>query len=122
MEVKKQKPPGTKLLKRLSLYTKWLISAIGGLAMIGFGLCIFSEAANLKHTGAPFLRWFLLGSYSLIMINGGLSIFGKAIIYKIRLENKKLFKKLIKKAFKQKDRRRKKKKLTITKLDIPKSK
>jgi ABC-type siderophore export system fused ATPase/permease subunit len=117
MEVKKQKPPGTKLLKRMSLYTKWLISAIGGLAMIGFGLCIFSEAANLKHTDAPFLRWFLLGSYSLIMINGGLSIFGKAIIYKIRLEQKKL----IKKALKQRDKRRRKK-LTITKLDMPKGK
>lgn len=120
MEVKSQKPPGTKLLKRLSLYTKWLIAAIGGLAMIGFGLCVFSEAANLKHTGSPFLRWFLLGSYSLIMINGGLSIFGKAIIYKIRLENKKIIKKQIKKALKQKDKRRKK--LTITKLDLPKSK
>lgn len=112
MQVKKTKPPGMKLLKRMSLYTKWLFSAVGGLIMIGFGLCIFSEAANLKHTGAPVLRWVLLGSYSLIMINGGLSIFGQAIIFKIKLENRKL----IKKVLRQKDRNRTKK-LTISKIE-----
>ncbi len=116
MEVKKQKPPGKKMLKRMSLYTKWLLSAIGGLILIGFGLSIFSEAANLKHTNAPFLRWFLLGSYSLIMINGGLCVFGQAIIFKVRMENKKL----IKRALKQREKNVKRK-LTITKLDNPKS-
>jgi hypothetical protein len=116
MEVKKQKPPGKKMLKRMSLYTKWLLSAIGGLILIGFGLSIFSEAANLKHTNAPFLRWFLMGSYSLIMINGGLCVFGQAIVFKVRMENKKL----IKKALKQRDKNAKKR-LTITKLEIPKT-
>ena len=100
----------------MSLYTKWLLSAIGGLLLIGFGLSVFSEAANLKHTNAPFLRWFLLGSYSLIMINGGLCVFGQAIIFKIKIENKKL----IKKALKERAIRASKK-LTITKLDIPKT-
>ncbi|CAH0994158.1 hypothetical protein EMA8858_00265 [Emticicia aquatica] len=116
MEVKKQKPPGKKMLKRMSLYTKWLLSAVGGLALIGFGLSVFSEAANLKHTNAPFLRWFLLGSYSLIMINGGLCVFGQAIIFKVRMEHKKL----IKKALKERDKKRTRK-LTITKLDSTKS-
>jgi hypothetical protein len=116
MEVKNTKPPGKKMLKRMSLYTKWLLSAIGGLLLIGFGLSVFSEAANLKHTNAPFLRWFLLGSYSLIMINGGLCVFGQAIIFKIKIENKKL----IKKALKERAIRAAKK-LTITKLDIPKT-
>ena len=115
MEVKKQKPPGKKMLKRMSLYTKWLFSAVGGLALIGFGLSVFSEAANLKHTNAPFLRWFLLGSYSLIMINGGLCVFGQAIIFKMKMENKKLIKKTIKERA-----MRASKKLTITKLEIPK--
>ncbi len=112
MEVKNKKPPGKKMLKRMSLYTKWLFSAVGGLILIGFGLSIFSEAANLKHTNSPFLRWFLLGSYSLIMINGGLCVFGQAIIFKVRMENKKL----IKRALKQKDKRLKQK-LSITKID-----
>lgn len=116
MEVKRQKPPGTKLLKRMSLYTKWLLSAVGGLTLIGFGLSVFSEAANLKHTNAPFLRWFLLGSYSLIMINGGLSFFGQAIIFKMKLENRKI----IKKALKQRDKKRNKR-LTITKLEPSKN-
>ncbi|WP_394994753.1 hypothetical protein [Emticicia sp.] len=115
MEVKRQKPPGTKLLKRMSLYTKWLLSAIGGLTLIGFGLSVFSEATNLKHTNAPFLRWFLLGSYSLIMINGGLCVFGQAIIFKIKMENKKLIKKALKERAKCAS-----KKLRITTLEIPK--
>lgn len=116
MEVKNKKPPGKKMLKRMSLYTKWLLAAIGGLLLIGFGLCVFSEAANLKHTNSPFLRWFLLGSYSLIMINGGLCVFGQAIIFKVRMENKKLIKKALKERAK-----RTAKKLTITKLEIPKT-
>jgi hypothetical protein len=116
MEVKKQKPPGKKMLKRMSLYTKWLLSAIGGLLLVGFGLSIFSEAANLKHTNSPFLRWFFLGAYSLIIINGGLCIFGQAIIFKVRMENKKL----IKKALKQKEKRLKHK-LSLTKIDNSKS-
>ena len=115
MEVKNKRPPGKKMLKRMSLYTKWLLSAIGGLALIGFGLSVFSEAANLKHTNAPFLRWFLLGSYSLIMINGGLCVFGQAIIFRVRMENKKLIKKVLKERAK-----RAAKKLTITKLEVSK--
>jgi hypothetical protein len=115
MEVKNKKPPGKKMLKRMSLYTKWLFCAIGGLILIGFGLSIFSEAANLKHTNSVFLRWFLLGSYGLIMINGGLCVFGQAIIFKVKMENKKL----IKKALRQREKNARKK-LTITKLDIAK--
>jgi hypothetical protein len=116
MEVKKQKPPGKKLLKNMSLYTKWLLSAVGGLMLIGFGLSVFSEAAHLKHVNAPFLRWFLLGTYSLIMINGGLCVFGQAIVFKMKMENKKL----IKKALKAKATRTANK-LTITKIDLPRN-
>ena len=116
MKVTNQKIPGKKMLKRMSLYTKWLLSAVGGLILIGFGLSIFSEAANLKHTNSPFLRWFLLGSYGLIMINGGLCVFGQAIVFKVRMENNKL----IKKALKERDKRVKQK-LSITKIDNSKS-
>ena len=116
MEVKQQKPPGRKILKRMSLYTKWLLCSVGSLIMIGFGLSIFSEAADLKHTNAPFLRWFLLGTYSLIMINGGLCVFGQAIIFKVRIENKKLIKKILN----HRDKRSTKK-LTVTKLDTKKT-
>ncbi len=116
MEVKKQKPPGKKMLKRMSLYTKWLLSAVIGLLLIGFGLSIFSEAANLKHTNASFLRWFLLGSYGLIMINGGLCVFGQAIIFKVKIESKKQ----IRKALKEREKRSTKK-LTITKMETPKT-
>jgi hypothetical protein len=116
MKVKEQKPPGKKMLKGMSLHTKWLLCAIGGLILMGFGLSIFSEAAHLKHTNAPLLRWSLLGGYSLIVINSALSIFGQAIIFKVRIENKKL----IRKALKQRTKNARKK-LTITKVDALKT-
>jgi ABC-type siderophore export system fused ATPase/permease subunit len=96
MEIKKQKPPGKKLLKNMTNRTKWLIAAPLGLAMVGYGLCVFSEAGNIKHTGGDFQKWFLLGTYSLVMINAGLSIFGQAVIFKIRSEMRKNIKKVLK--------------------------
>jgi len=116
MEIKKQKPPGKRLIKRLSLRMKWFLSATIGLSLVGYGLSVFSEAGHLKHTNAPFLRWFLLGSYSLIMINSGIAVFGKAVIYRMRIENRKIIKQILK------DRNKKEKKtLTITKINTPKT-
>ncbi len=113
MEIKKQKPQGKKLLKNMSLHTKWLICSILGLLLIGFGLSVFSEAGNLKHTNQATTRWVLLGTYSLILINGGLCVFGQAIIFRMKMEHKKL----IKKALKNRDKKRKK--LAISKLATP---
>lgn len=83
------KPPGQKLLSRLSDRTKWLILAPLGLVLIGYGLCVFSEAGNLKHTGSPTVEWVLLGTYSLILINGGLSLFGQAIYFRVMMDVRK---------------------------------
>ena len=80
------KPPGKKLLSNMSTHTKWLILAPLGLVLIGYGLCVFSEAGHLKHTGSPTVEWVLLGTYSLILINGGLSIFGQAIRYRVLMD------------------------------------
>ncbi len=110
MEIKKQKPQGKRLLKNMSLRTKWIICSILGLLLIGFGLSVFSEAGNLKHTNQATTRWVLLGTYSLILINGGLCIFGQAIVFRAKIESKKL----IKKALKERDKKRKK--LAITKM------
>ena len=62
------------------------------------GCVKYSEAADLKHRGEPFGRWFIMGTYSLILINGGLSAFGQAIIFRsqmlYRQEMRREFKKI----------------------------
>ena len=83
------KPPGQKLVSKLSARTKWLILAPLGLVLIGYGLCVFSEAGNLKHTGSRPIEWVLLGTYSLILINGGLSLFGQAIYFRVMMDVRK---------------------------------
>lgn len=54
--------------------------------MIGYGLCVFSEAGHLKHTNAPFRQWFMMGTYSLVVINAGLCFFGQAIVFRIQYQ------------------------------------
>ncbi|WP_337044520.1 hypothetical protein [Emticicia sp. 17c] len=112
MEIKKQKPPGKRLLKNMPLRVKWFLSATIGMILVGFGLSVFSEAGHLKHTNGPFLRWFLLGTYSLIMVNSGLALFGQAIIFRMRIENRKMIKNLLKEKMKKNKRP-----LTITKIE-----
>lgn len=97
MAVAPSKPPGRRLLKRMSTRTKWLLLAPFSLILIGYGLCVFSQAAHLKHTGEPFNRWFLLGTYSLIVINAGISLFGQAIIFRMQIENRKTIRRYLKK-------------------------
>lgn len=94
MNAKKTKAPGEKLIKSLSLKNKWLISSGGGLALVGMGLCLFSEASALKHGGADTASWVFAGTLSLIVINGGLSIFGQGIVFKSQLDHKKKMKEM----------------------------
>lgn len=79
------------------LKSKWLKYSIGGIMLFSFGLCLFSEAANLKHAGKDMATWIIFGTISLICINAGLSLFGQGVIYKsqydIKLRRKLFFKK-----------------------------
>jgi hypothetical protein len=101
MAVAPSKPPGRRLIKRMSTRTKRLILAPFSLILIGYGLCVFSEAANLKHTGEPFNRWFLLGTYSLVVINAGLSLFGQAVIFRMQIENRRIIRRYLKKMIRE---------------------
>jgi uncharacterized membrane protein YczE len=69
-----------------SLYKKWLIYAIGGLLLMGFGLSLFGEAVIQKLEKAPFWDWFAYGTLSLVVFNAGVSVFGQAVIYRVRME------------------------------------
>jgi len=80
------KPPGKKLIKRMSTRTKWMILAPIGLILFSFGLTVLSEAAHQRRTGEPTQVWVLLGLYSLVLINSGLIFFGEALRFRILLD------------------------------------
>lgn len=101
------KPPGQRLVKRMSARTKWLIMAPTGLLLIGFGLCVFSGAGYDMQAGAPFMRWFLKGTYSLILINGGLSVFGSAIRFRVMIDTRQIIRQELKRRQKDSNKKRK---------------
>ena len=70
----------------MSSRTKSLLLAPFSLLLIGYGLSVFSEAGHLKHTNAPLRQWFLMGTYSLALINAGICLFGKAIIFQLQYQ------------------------------------
>ena len=80
------KPPGKKLIKRMSTRTKWMILAPIGLLLFSFGLTVLSEAAHQRRIGEPTQVWVLLGLYSLVLINAGLIFFGEALRFRILLD------------------------------------
>ena len=80
------KPPGKKLIKRMSTRTKWMILAPIGLILFSFGLTVLSEAAHQRRIGEPTQVWVLLGLYSLVLINAGLIFFGEALRFRILLD------------------------------------
>jgi hypothetical protein len=67
---------------------KWLIHAVGGILLMGFGLSLLGEATILKMREVPWLNWFATGTIALVLVFGGLSIFGQAVVYKVALFQK----------------------------------
>ncbi len=65
---------------------RWLWQAPLGLALVGFGASLVSEAGNWKAQGAETAEWVLLGVLALVLLNGGLSVFGNSILERVRYE------------------------------------
>lgn len=91
------KPPGQRLVKRMSTRTKGLIIAPLGMFVFSAGLWVLSEAVEVRHDGAPFRQWFLWAVYSLILINGGLLLFGQAVRYRTQLDYRRFVRRELKK-------------------------
>ncbi|GAB4036618.1 hypothetical protein [Spirosoma gilvum] len=91
------KPPGQRLVKRMSTRTKGLIFVTLGLILFSIGLCVFSVAADANQSGAPFRQWFLWGTYGLILINGGLLLFGQAVRYRVQIDYRRFVRRELKK-------------------------
>jgi len=68
-------------------YRRWLVQAPIGLVIIGFGASLISEAAMLKYSGASTWDWVSYGTIALIVFNSGISVFGGAILHRVRYEN-----------------------------------
>ena len=51
---------------------------------MGLGLSILGESIIAKYEQRS---WFWLGTLSLIIVNSGISLVGKAVTYRIRLDN-----------------------------------
>ena len=55
---------------------KWLLFSPLGLALIGFGLTLVTDAARAKSAGEP---WFWYGTLALVVFNAGVVFFGEGI-------------------------------------------
>lgn len=84
-----KRAPGRRLIKRLSLRTKYWI--VGGFSavLIGSGLAVLNEASMLKHTGATTTQWFLMGLYGYLLTIGGLGILQLSTRMRVRMDLKK---------------------------------
>ena len=91
------KPPGQRLVKRMSTRTKSLIVGPLGLLLISVGLCVLSVAVVANQADTPFRQWSLLGAYALILINGGLLLFGLAVRYRAQLDYRRFVRRELKK-------------------------
>lgn len=55
---------------------KWLLCSPLGLALIGFGLTLVTDAARAKSAGEP---WFWYGTLALVVFNAGIVFFGEGV-------------------------------------------
>ena len=70
------------LKKEMSAKKKWLLYAVSGLVLFGFGLSLLGEAIMHKYSQSD--HWIVVGTLALVVTNSGLCLFGQAIIIKVK--------------------------------------
>ncbi len=65
---------------------KWLLFAPAGLLAIGAGASLVDWAGSLKAKGRPAGTWVPAGTAALVVLNAGMSLFGRAIVEKTLYE------------------------------------
>jgi hypothetical protein len=62
---------------------KWLLFAPSGLMVIGFGTCLVQWASQQKQDNAPTSQWVAAGTAALVVLNAGVSLFGRGVVEKV---------------------------------------
>lgn len=92
-----KRAPGRRLIKRLSLRTRyWLVGGFSAV-LIGSGLAVLSEAALLRHDGVPTAQWFLLGLYGYLLTIGGLGILQISTRIRVKMDVRRQVRREVKK-------------------------
>ncbi len=65
---------------------KWLLFSPLGLAVIGAGACLVHWAGSLKDQQVPTRQWVAAGTGALVVLNAGMSLFGRGILERVRHE------------------------------------
>lgn len=64
---------------------QWLLRGGFGAVLFGSGLSATIEVAFMRYEGAPFWKWFLLGTLSLAILITGLNFIVDAVRFKIKM-------------------------------------
>ena len=62
---------------------KWLLFAPAGLAFVGAGASMVHWAGALKDRRVPALHWVGAGTAALVVLNAGVSLFGRGVVEKV---------------------------------------
>ncbi|OGX82346.1 hypothetical protein [Hymenobacter glacialis] len=65
---------------------KWLLFAPLGLTTIGAGACMVQWAGHMKDEKAPTSQWVAAGTAALVVLNAGMSLFGRGVLERVRHE------------------------------------
>ncbi|GAB3235855.1 hypothetical protein GCM10027346_25940 [Hymenobacter seoulensis] len=58
---------------------KWLAFAPAGLVVVGLGTCLVQWASDKKRNGHSTSEWVSAGTAALVVLNAGLSLFGRGV-------------------------------------------
>ncbi|MFD1468294.1 hypothetical protein ACFQ48_08665 [Hymenobacter caeli] len=62
---------------------KWLSFAPAGLLFIGAGASMVHWAGSLKDRRVPAPQWLAAGTAALVVLNAGVSLFGRGVVEKV---------------------------------------
>jgi len=62
---------------------KWLLFAPTGLLTIGIGASMVHWAGSLKDRRLPTSQWVAAGTAALVVLNAGVSLFGRGVVEKV---------------------------------------
>ena len=68
---------------------KWLIFSPLGLVAVGAGASMVHWAGRLKDEQVPARQWVAAGTAALVVLNAGLSLFGRGVVEKVLHEVQK---------------------------------